>query len=326
MDFTTTYMGLGLRTPIIAGSSGLTKSIGLIKRMADSGAGAVILKSLFEEQLVQDPKALSEQDEMYFRYPEVFEYLDKFPVEDGVEAYLNLIQEAKEAVNIPVIASINCISATEWTSFAREITKAGADGLELNIAIYPFNKNVDSQTIEDTYIKILKGVKENTGIPVSVKIGNNFTNIYRITNRLDEAGADALVLFNRFSRPDIDIQTLKPVSGSTMSSPQEITESLKWISILSPELKCSLAGATGIHNAGGIIKQLLAGADAVQVTSTLYQHGIEYIGKMIDDLVAWMKKFGYSSIGDFKNLMVRNEDAAALERVEFMKKTVGEVE
>ncbi len=326
MNLTTEYMGLTLRNPIIVSSSGLTKSVDRIKRIADSGAGAVILKSLFEEQLIHDPKALMEQEDMYFWYPEAIEYLNKFSKKEGVDAYLNLIKEAKASVTIPVFASINCISPSEWTSFASRIAEAGADGLELNIAIYPFNKEVDSQTIENTYIQILQDVKKNCTLPVAVKLGNSFTNLYKIAHHLDEAGANALVLFNRFYRPDIDINKLSLVSSNIISSPQEATESLRWISVLSPELKCTMAAATGIHDSGGIIKQLLVGADAVQIASTLYKHGIEYMNKIIEDMIRWMKKFGYNSVSDFQGKMVRKEHAAAFERIQFIKKTMGEME
>ncbi len=326
MNLTTEYMGLTLRNPIIVSSSGLTKSVDRIKRIAKSGAGAVILKSLFEEQLIHDPKALMEQEDMYFWYPEAIEYLDKFSKKEGIDAYLNLIKETKASVNIPVFASINCVSPSEWTSFASRIEEAGADGLELNIAIYPFNKKADSQTIENMYVQILQDVKKNCTLPVAVKLGNNFTNLYKITYHLDEAGADALVLFNRFYRPDIDINKLSLVSSNIISSPQEATEALRWISVLSPELKCSLAAGTGIHDSGGIIKQLLVGADAVQIASALYKHGIEYLDKIIDDMIRWMKKFGYDSVSDFKGKMVRKENAAAFERIQFIKKTMGEME
>lgn len=326
MDFTSNYMGLTLRTPIIVSSSGLTKSVSRIKRMADSGAGAVVLKSLFEEQLINDPKRLMDQEEMYYWYPEAIEYLNNFTKEEGVDAYLKLIRDAKEAVNIPVIASINCVTPKEWPSFAVKIKEAGADGLELNIAINPFDASTDSKTIEDRYVEILNEVKKNVDFPVAVKLGYNFTNLAQIAHRLDKAGVDALVFFNRFYRPDIDINNLQLISGNIHSSPQEITESLRWIRVLSPVLKCDLAGATGIHNAGGIIKQLLVGADTVQVASTLYKHGIEYIEKIIEDLVTWMKKFNYTSVQEFKDLMVQKENTAAFERVQFMKKTIGEVE
>lgn len=326
MNLTTEYMGLTLRNPIIVSSSGLTKSVDRIKRIAKSGAGAVILKSLFEEQLVNDPKALMEQEDMYFWYPEAIEYLDKFSKKEGVDAYLDLIKKTKASVDIPVFASINCISSSEWTAFASRIAKAGADGLELNIAIIPFSKKLDSQAIEKTYIQILKDVKKNCSIPVAVKLGNHFTNLYRIAHQLDESGADALVLFNRYYRPDIDINTLSLISSNIISSPQEATEALRWISILSPELKCSLAAGTGVHDAGGLIKQLLVGADAVHVASTLYKHGIEYIEKIIEDMIRWMRKFGYESVSDFQGKMVRKENAAAFERIQFMKKTMGEIE
>jgi dihydroorotate dehydrogenase (fumarate) len=326
MDLTTTYMGLNLRSPIIVSSSGLTQSISRIKRIADSGAGAVILKSLFEEQLVNDPKTLMEQEDMYFWYPEAVEYLDRFSKKEGIEEYLDLIKEVKATVNIPVLASINCISPVEWTSFAKQICEAGADGLELNIAIFPFSKDVDSQTIENTHLEILKEVKKNCSVPVAVKLGNNFTNIYQITHKLDEAGVDGLVLFNRFYRPDIDINNLSIVSTNIVSAPQESTETLRWISILSNEVSCSLAAATGIHNAGGMIKQLLVGADAVQVASTLYKHGIEYMKTMLEEMIVWMRKFDYTSLDDFKGKMIQKDNAGAFERVQFMKRTMGEME
>ena len=321
MDLSTHYMGLKLKNPIIVSSSKITSSIGDIVKCADQGAGAIVLKSLFEEQLLADADKLMDMDPKYFWYPEAVEYMNEHSKDHGVGEYIDLIAEAKERVEIPIIASINCTTPNEWPRFARKLEDAGADGIELNIAIIPMVANVSSQEIEDTYIEILNEVRRNTTLPVAVKFGPLFTNPFSVVHRLDEAGVDALVIFNRFYRPDINIEMETIVHNNILSSPVEMTQSLRWVSLLSDKVKCDVAANTGIHDATGVIKQLLAGADATQICSTLYIHGISYIDTILTDLQDWMKRHHYKSIADFKGKFARdNEHAVAFTRVQYMKR------
>jgi dihydroorotate dehydrogenase (fumarate) len=321
MDLKTRYMGLELKNPIIVSSSKLTSTIDNIRKCADQGAGAVVLKSLFEEQLLADAERLMDKDDKYFWYPEAVDFINQHSKDHGVKEYLALLEEAKRYTTIPIMASINCTSPNEWPKFAKTLENAGADGIELNIAIIPMIGNISSIEIEDTYIEIIREVKKQTKLPVSVKFGPLFTNPVNIVQRMDEAGADALVIFNRFYRPDINIHTETIVHNNILSAPEEMTQSLRWVSVLSDKVKCDVAANTGIHDGEGMIKQLLGGADAVQICSTLYSNGISYIDTMLQDLTNWMESRKYNSINDFKGKFARdNEHAAAFARVQFMKR------
>jgi len=325
MDLSTTYMGLKLKNPIIVSSSKLTSEIKNIKKCADRGAGAIVLKSLFEEQLLANVDKLMTQDEKYFWYPEAVEYINSHSKEQGFQDYLSLIREAKEATSVPIIASINCVSPNEWPKFASKLEEAGIDGLELNISIFPFDEEVSSQVIEDRYVEIVTAVKEYATVPVAVKLGCMFTNLPALIKRLEAAGVDGVVLFNRFFRPDIDIDQEKVVGGSIYSCTEEMTQSLRWVSLLAPRVDCDIAGNTGVHSAEGVIKHLLVGAEAVQVCTTLYLNGISYIETMVQDLEGWLQKHNYTAVSQFQGKLARQqENAAAFERIQFMKKTLSE--
>jgi len=321
MDLKTNYMGMELKNPIIVSSSKLTSNIENILNCADHGAGAIVLKSLFEEQLLADADKLLDRDDKYFWYPEAVDYINEHSKDYGVKEYLSLLVEAKKHTTVPVIASINCTTPNEWPRFARSLEDAGADGIELNISIIPMLGNVESKEVEDTYVEIIKEVKKYTSLPISVKFGPLFTNPVNIIQRMDDAGADALVIFNRFYRPDINIHSESIVHHNILSGPEEMTQSLRWVSLLSDKVKCDVAANTGIHDAEGVIKQLLAGADATQICSTLYSNGINYIETILSELIEWMEEHNYSSINDFKGKIARdNEHAAAFARVQFMKR------
>ncbi len=322
MNLSTKYMGVELKNPIIVSSSKLTGNIDNIRSCAKAGAGAVVLKSLFEEQIIAKTEAGLKRNEMYFWYPEASDYVLNISKGSGVKEYLKLIEQSKKETDIPVFASINCVSPVEWPAFAKKMEAAGADGIELNIAIFPFDKNLNSQKIEDTYIEILQAVKKEVNIPVAVKIGPYFTNTVAMTWRLAEAGADALVLFNRFYNPDVDIATMKVVADNVFSSPDEKSIPMRWIALLSAEnIPCDLAANTGIHYSIGVAKQLLAGATAVQLCTTLYQNGIPYITEIRKGLEDWMRKHGFKSITDFRGLVNKHpENTAAFERIQYMKR------
>ena len=323
MDLSMTYMGLELKNPIIVSSSKLTSEIENIKKCAEKGAGAIVLKSLFEEQLLADPEKLMAQDEKYFWFPEAVDFINSHAREQGLTDYLSLIQAAKKETTVPVIASINCNTPNEWPKFAAKLEEAGADGLELNISIMPFDENLSSLEIEGKYIEIVSEVKRYVNLPIAVKIGCMFTNLISLVKGLEEAGVDAVVLFNRFFRPDIDIENERVVRGDIYSSPEEMTQSLRWGSLLSSHVQCDLAANTGIHTVDGIVKQLLAGAAATQICTTLYKNGIDYLEVLLSDLENWAKGHNYASISQFQGKLGRvKENTAAFARVQYLKKTL----
>jgi dihydroorotate dehydrogenase (fumarate) len=319
-NLSTEYMGLKLKTPLIIGSSGLTNSVENIVEFEKRGAGAVVLKSLFEEQIRNEIKTTFSKSDIGY-YPEAEDYISNYSKIHVLEEYLNLIRNCKKAVKIPIIASINCVSVAEWTSFASQIQNAGADALELNIYILPSDVSRSGIQNETIYFSILNEVKALIKIPVALKISPYFSGLGNMVQKLSWSGANGLVLFNRFYAPDINIETLKISAISTFSSPEEMSNTLRWVAILSDTIKTDLVASTGIHNGNTLIKMLLAGATAVQVASTLYKNGFEKIEEILADLETWMAKNNYSTILDFKGKMSfkNTQNPAAYERVQFMK-------
>ena len=318
IDLSTTYAGLTLKSPVIVSSSGLTHSIDRIKKIAQAGAGAVVMKSLFEEQIMHEVSNLSAESD----YPEAEDYIRTYARENSLESYLSIIRGAKEVVDIPIIASINCVSAKEWIDFAGKIESAGADALELNIYFLPINKDKDPREYEKVYLDLVSKVKEKTSLPVIVKLGNGFSNVTWMVNQLYLRGTAAVVLFNRFYAPDIDTSDLSFGSSEVLSSPADLRHSLRWIGIVSSQVdQIDLAASTGVHSGLAVVKQILAGATAVQVCSVLYRNGIEYLRELISEMKHWMEKNGYETLNDFKGLMNYNslDDPSVYERAEFIK-------
>lgn len=321
MNTITSYLGLNLKNPIIVGSSTFTGTADGIKRCAEAGAGAVVLKSIFEEQILADIKKEEGYTDLYMSNPDADVYMKTFLRGNEVSIYEKLIREAKQIVDIPIIASINCADKGEWISFAKEFENAGADALELNIAVSPFNREIPSKDIEDEVIAIFNEVKKNVKIPVSVKLGNHFTNIGNLAFRLSMAGAAGLVLFNRYYNPTIDIEKMKVVPGTALSVEEENGDTLRWIKILSSEgIPCELSASTGVHTSEDVVRQLLAGAATVQVCSTLYKNGVSYISEIIAGLEAWMKKHDFNSIDDFKGKCSAPEDIKIFERLQYLRR------
>jgi len=318
VDLSVKYAGLELKSPVIVSSSGLTGSVNRIRKIADAGAGAVVLKSLFEEQIRFEIGKMSTGDD----YPEAADYLETYARENSVNAYLELIRSAKEAVDIPVIASVNCYSAKDWVEFTSQMEEAGADGIELNIYYLANDRKKDPREYEMTYLRILEEVKSKVSIPVTVKLGMHFTNLTWLAEELFIRGAAGIVLFNRFYAPDINTDDLTMGSAEVLSSPADIRNSLRWVGIISSEVtKLDIAASTGIHNGLGAVKQLLAGAEAVQVCSVLYRNGVDYLRDIIGEMKTWMEKKQFNDISEFKGRMsYRNlKDPAAYERAQFIK-------
>jgi len=323
MDLTTSYLGLKLRTPLVAAASPLSEDVDNIKRMEDAGAPAVVLYSLFEEQLRTDRAELVHHLEhgtesfaealTYFPEPEEFHL--------GPEEYLQHIVKAKKATRIPIIASLNCSSTGGWTKYAKQIKQAGADALELNIYYIPTNLNLPSGEVEQTYLSILAAVKSEVKMPVAVKLSPFFSNFANMAQRLDEAGANGLVLFNRFYQPDIDLETLEVKPNILLSTPMAMRLPLRWIAILYRRLNASLAATSGIHRATDVLKMLMAGADVTMLCSALIRHGVRQIGVIEREMVAWMEEHEYESVTQLKGSMSQKNcaDPATFERAQYMR-------
>jgi len=323
MDLTTNYLGLKLRTPLVPSASPLSEDIDNIKKMEDAGASAIVLYSLFEEQLRQDRAELAHNLEQGTEsFAEALTYFPKS--EDyrlGPEEYLKHITKAKKAVRIPIIASLNGSSAGGWTHYAKLIQKAGADALELNIYQIPTDAGVSAEKIEKSYLDILKAVKSEVTIPVAVKLSPFFTNFAHVAKRLDDAGANALVLFNRFYQPDIDLDTLEVKPNILLSTPMAMRLPLRWIAILYGRLHANLAATSGIHRATDALKILMAGADATMLCSVLIRHGVHQIGVIEREMIAWMEEHEYESISQLKGSLSQKKCPAPseFERAQYLK-------
>ncbi len=307
-----------LRSPIIVSSSGLTSSVSRIKKIADAGAGAVVLKSLFEEQIQFEIGSMETAGD----YPEASDYLTAYARDNSVNNYLHLIESSKESVNIPVIASVNCHSANEWVDYTKRMEEAGADAIELNIYYLANNRKKDPRDFEKIYIDILKSVKKMVSVPIIIKVGMHFSNLAWMADQLAINGASGIVLFNRFYAPDIDTEELTLGAAEVLSSPADIRHSLRWVGIISSEVEhIDISASTGIHSGLGAVKQLLAGAEAVQVCSVLYRNGIDYLNNIIGELKIWMEKKQYNSIQEFRGKLSYSKlkDPAAYERAQFIK-------
>ncbi len=321
IDLSVKYLGLSLRNPLIVGSCGLTNSVEDIKALEKNGAGAVVLKSIFEEEIrLEYEKEMNNVsfDDSNLEYYDYFDYQIK---ENNIKKYIELIAACKKEMKIPIIASVNCTTSSEWTFFAKKIQNAGADALELNAFIMPSDLTRTAEETENIYFKLIENVKKEVNIPISLKISYYFSNLASMIKRLSDTGVSGIVLFNRFYSPDIDIENRKVISTHVLSSPSDLSISLRWIAIMANRVNCDLAASTGVHDGKDVIKQLLVGADAVQAVSTFYKNGASYISIMLNEIEDWMKDNNYKSISEFKGSMSQSasQNPAAIERVQFMK-------
>jgi dihydroorotate dehydrogenase (fumarate) len=323
MDLTTTYMGMTLRSPLVPSASPLSEDIDNIKRMEDAGAAAVVMHSLFEEQITLERYELHHHLTYGTEsFPEALTYFPEpanFRV--GPEEYLNHIRKAKEKVGIPIIASLNGSSVGGWTDYARLIQQAGASAVELNIYYVPTDIELTSEQIEQTYINILQAVKAAVTIPVAVKLSPYFTNMANMAKRLDNAGADGLVLFNRFYQPDINLENLEVQPNVLLSTPQAMRLPLRWVAILYGRINASLAATSGIHNARDVLKMLMAGANITMLCSVLLREGINHIRCIEQEMRTWMEKHKYESVQLLQGSMSQKNcpDPSAFERSQYMK-------
>ena len=317
----TKYLGLTLKNPIIVSSSGLTNSAEKIGKLVEAGAGAVVLKSLFEEQINHEINNIIYKGEG-FDYPEAADYVKGYTRDNSVGDYLNVIKETKEKYDIPVIASINCFSSDEWVDFAQQIQEAGADALELNVFVLNTDKNSNPEEYEQLYVDIVSNVSKVVSIPVSVKLGLYFSNLVNVVNRISVSGAKGVVLFNRFYEPDIDINKMTLTSAEVLSTPADMRRTLRWVAIASDKVhNIDISASTGVHDGASVVKQLLAGATTVQTCSAIYKNGPKVITEMLEVLTKWMEDKGYNSLSDFRGLMSYSkiENPAMYERAQFMK-------
>lgn len=323
MDLRTVYMGKTLKNPIVVSASPLSREIANIRAMEDAGAGAVVLYSLFEEQIMHE----TEEMDHYLTYgTESFaEALNYFPEPEefhrGPDDYLEHIRRAKEAVDIPIIASLNGESMGGWVRYARLMEEAGADALELNIYMIPTDPTVSGADVEQVYVDVLAEVKKNTSVPVAVKLNPFFSSLANMARRLEHAGADALVLFNRFYQPDIDLDTLEVTPNVILSTPMAMRLPLRWIAILYGRVGIDLAATSGIHTAADVLKMLMAGADVTMVCSALLRNGTGHLWRILEDLQAWMTEREYASISQMQGSMSQQAcaDPSAFERANYMR-------
>lgn len=323
MDITTKYLGLELKSPIVPSAGPLSEKISNIREMEDAGAGAVVLYSIFEEQIEHEQLELDYFTSVYSEsYAEATSFFpEPFQFKTGTEEYLEHIRKAKQAVNIPIIASLNGKSLGGWTEYAKLIEQAGADALELNIYLLPTDIHKTSADVEQVYIDIVKSVKAAIKIPVAVKLHPFFTSTIRIANQLAKAGADGLVLFNRFYQPDIDLENLEVTPNILLSTSLSMRLPLRWIAILYNRINVDLAASSGIYNATDVIKMIMAGANVTMMLSSLLKLGIPHIADVISELKNWMEEKEYESISMMRGSMsyINVEDPSKFERVNYIK-------
>jgi dihydroorotate dehydrogenase (fumarate) len=324
MDLSTTYLGLKLRSPLVpSAAQPLTENVDHIKRMEDAGAAAVVMHSLFEEQLSQERRLLYENltqgTESFAEAQTFFPEPAEFHV--GPELYLQNISQAKKSVKIPLIASLNGSTIGGWVRYAKEIEQAGADAIELNVYWIPTDPALTAAQVEDTYVEILRSVKAQVTIPVAIKLSPFFTSFANMAKRLDEAGADGLTLFNRFYQPDIDLEQLEVTPNILLSTPMAMRLPLRWIAILRDQVGASLAATSGIHRATDAVKMLMVGADATMLCSALLRNGIKHIATVEKELAEWLEEHEYESVKQLQGSLSQKNcpDPAEYERAQYMR-------
>ncbi|MEZ4557499.1 MAG: dihydroorotate dehydrogenase-like protein [Caldilineaceae bacterium] len=323
MDLSTTYMGMTLKHPVVPSASPLSQSLDGIRRMEDAGAAAIVMYSLFEEQIMGESYLvdhyLTYGTHSYAESLSYFPEMDNYNV--GPEAYLELMRQAKEATDIPIIGSLNGVSTGGWVDYARRMQDAGADGLELNIYYIPTDPFMSGADVEQMYLDVVKDVKSNVTIPVAVKVGPAFSSFANMAMRLHEAGADALVIFNRFYQPDFDLERLEVVPNLVLSSSTELRLPLRWMAILHGRVPVDFAITSGVHSHEDVLKGLMAGAKTMMMASELLRNGVQRIGQVVDAMSLWLEEHEYESVSQMQGSMSQQNVAepAAFERANYMK-------
>jgi len=325
-DLSTTWLGLKLRNPIVVSSSSLTGSLDKLKVVEDAGAGGVVLKSIFEEQLIIEAEKLDSTLAAGAGFQEATSsFFADIPMEWGPEEYLKLIADAKKSLKIPVIASVNCVSQGSWSEYAKKIETAGADALELNLYFVPTDPMRTGADIEKAYLDVVRDVRKQTRLPISVKLHPFLTSIPHMVTKIAEAGANGVTLFNRFYQPNFDVDKLEIVNTLQLSRPEDALLPLRWIAILFGRVKVDFAATSGVHDGRSVVKMVLAGASVTQVASVIFKHKASHIGEMLRELESWMKDKEYASLADFRGLLSQqsNPDPGAFERAHYIKTLVG---
>ncbi len=321
MDISTRFMGCTINSPIIAGSCGQTADLENIKRLEEKGVGAVILKSLFEEQISQEVSNNLRMMHNAGEMMEAYTYVAEHTKHNNIEKYLNLIRKAKENVKIPIIASINCVSASEWMQFAKEIEQAGADGLELNMFIMPTSINMSSEEVEKVYEDTIQIIRRTFKKPISLKISYYSAALAKFCQKLSWMQISNLSIFNRFIEHDIDINSLSTKPINILSNENELYHTIRWTAILAKLLNCTLTAGGGVHKAEDVVKLLLAGANTVQIASVLYTQGSDFVEKANNFLKQWMQENNYQKLSDFRGRLAieKNDQVSTFYRVQYMK-------
>ena len=319
-NISTRFFGLNLKSPVIAASSSMTGHAEQVIKLAEASAGAVVLKSIFEEEIYHElQEELSLRSEIHSD-PEYLDYFDYVIKDENIRKYIRLISEVKAKTSVPIVASINCVSSNDWVLFARKIEEAGADALELNMFITPSDTSKTAENNEQFYFETIFRILQVVKIPVSIKISHYFSNLAGFVQKLSHSGIAGITIFNRFYNPDIDIETQTVVVSDVLSSPNDYLMTLKWTGVLSGLCKCDLAATTGIHSAGTALKFIFAGASAVQIASVLYHEGPSAITRMNLEISDWMDQKGFKSIVEFQGTLSQTASSEqAWERVQFMK-------
>lgn len=321
MNTETKYLGLELKSPIVVGSCGLTSDVAKMVQMEEAGAGAVVVKSVFEEQIIHDIKRNTHMVAPTDSYGDSYEYIAQHVADDSLEKHFSMIREAKRRLTIPVIGSINCFSYENWLTYAQKFQEAGCDALELNMAILPYETNLSADDVERTFNQIINTLRKSITIPISIKVGTYFTDMAKQMQQLSWMGIQGVTMFNKSVQVDIDTESETLQNASYLSTHEEMYNTLRWVALLSKKMRCDLSASTGVYTADDVVKMLLAGATTVQVVSCLYKNGIDTLRELNSGLRAWMERKGYDNISAFRGkLAVMPADKASVAmRTQFMK-------
>ncbi len=321
MNTETKYLGLELKSPIVVGSCGLTSDVAKMVQMEKAGAGAVVIKSVFEEQIIHDIKRNTHMVAPTDNYGDSYEYIAQHVADDSLEKHFSMIREAKRSLTIPVIGSINCFSYENWLTYAQKFQEAGCDALELNMAILPYETTLSADDVERTFSQIINTLRKSITIPISIKVGTYFTDMAKQMQQLSWMGIQGVTMFNKNVQVDIDIESETLRNASYLSTHEEMYNTLRWVALLSKKMRCDVSASTGVYTADDVVKMLLAGATTVQVVSCLYKNGIDTLRELNDGLRGWMQRKGYENIAAFRGkLAVMPADKASVAmRTQFMK-------
>lgn len=321
METKTKYLGLEIDSPVVVGSCGLTNDINNLQKIEEAGAGAVIIKSVFEEQIIYDIKRNLSMMAPTDNYGMSYEYVASHVSDDSLGKHFDLIKEAKKRLHIPIVGSINCYSFENWMTYTQRFQEAGCDALELNMAILPYETSLSSEDVDRLFSNIINTLRKSVSIPVSVKVSQNFTDMANFMQRLSWMNINGITMFNKALNVDIDVDKMELTHAPSLSTPDEIYNTLRWVAILSNKLRCGISASTGVHNANDVVKMLLAGAETVQVVSCLYKNGIDYLRVLNDGLRKWMSEKGFESLSQFRGKMAvkASDEASMFFRTQFMK-------